>query len=327
MRCRSLKWTLYALVLFSFSPERLRGFFLASPVSRYQRPGLQRPYLLQVKSPGSPEGKPSWNEGDFFKWLKGVGKSTTLDFVSDIPLVRFLCLKGNVTQTEYPKDPKKKEGFHLVLNGKPKGDPKPDPRLRNPLFGWTVFFFSSTTRLFENIFGKIGGSTSKNPNNEWVPIFPKERLDPGEIVPITIEGMDLLVVASKDGRNLYCISNSCPHLGTPLETGLLTMLPIGINQTKQCRNSINKRSSLSENTGTPARVENLRDDCIICPLHRTAFSLKTGEVRGEWCPYPPLIGAAIGHLREPTPVATFEVRIRRKQIEVRLQDPNLESKS
>jgi outer membrane biosynthesis protein TonB len=55
---------------------------------------------------------------------------------------------------------------------------------------------------------------------EWVPVFPKTRLAPGEIVPATVAGIDLLVIASKDGRKLYCITNSCPHLGTFLKRKL-----------------------------------------------------------------------------------------------------------
>jgi hypothetical protein len=55
---------------------------------------------------------------------------------------------------------------------------------------------------------------------EWVPVFPKTRLSPGEIVPATVAGIDLLVIASKDGRKLYCITNSCPHLGTFLKRKL-----------------------------------------------------------------------------------------------------------
>lgn len=26
------------------------------------------------------------------------------------------------------------------------------------------------------------------------------------------------------------------------------------------------------------------DKCVVCPAHGTAFDLKTGEVKGEWCP-------------------------------------------
>jgi hypothetical protein len=26
------------------------------------------------------------------------------------------------------------------------------------------------------------------------------------------------------------------------------------------------------------------DKCVVCPAHGTAFDLKTGDVKGEWCP-------------------------------------------
>ncbi len=28
----------------------------------------------------------------------------------------------------------------------------------------------------------------------------------------------------------------------------------------------------------------VKDKCVVCPAHGTFFDLKTGEVKGEWCP-------------------------------------------
>ena len=60
------------------------------------------------------------------------------------------------------------------------------------------------------------------------------------------------------------------------------------------------------------------EDCIVCPLHRTAFALKSGEVRGEWCPYPPVLGKVMGTVRQPTAAAVFDIRTKGKNVEVRL---------
>jgi nitrite reductase/ring-hydroxylating ferredoxin subunit len=171
---------------------------------------------------------------------------------------------------------------------------------------------------------------SKKSNKEtWYSVFPKTRIMPGEMKPVTVAGIDLLVIASIDGKSLYCIANSCPHLGTPLETGKLTRLP---NEKKSPVLFDNAAMPTSINVGSvptegiplsETDIPNLLsqdgcEDCIVCPLHHTAFALKSGEVRGEWCPYPPVIGAIMGTVKAPTAAAVFEVRTRGKNIEVRL---------
>jgi nitrite reductase/ring-hydroxylating ferredoxin subunit len=159
-------------------------------------------------------------------------------------------------------------------------------------------------------------------DEEWMAVFPKTRIDPGEVVPVTIAGIDLLVIASADGRRLYCIPNSCPHLGTPLETGQIIRLPAANN--KSPASTI--MSSDSPTSWTELEVSSILqqdgcEDCIVCPLHRTAFALQSGEVRGEWCPYPPILGKVMGAYKKPTPMAVFDVRYRGKNVEVRLNSP------
>jgi nitrite reductase/ring-hydroxylating ferredoxin subunit len=63
------------------------------------------------------------------------------------------------------------------------------------------------------------------------------------------------------------------------------------------------------------------EDCIVCPLHKTAFALSSGEVRGEWCPYPPILGKLVGTIKAPTNAATFDIRTRGKMVEVRINTP------
>jgi nitrite reductase/ring-hydroxylating ferredoxin subunit len=172
--------------------------------------------------------------------------------------------------------------------------------------------FSSVQRFFGGTFF----DNNKNGNQEqWVPVFPKTRLSPGEIVPATIGGIDLLVIASKDGRKLYCIANSCSHLGTPLETGKIVRLPVEGPVDKV---DSSRRPTLTETEVSAILQQDGLEDCIVCPLHRTAFALKSGEVRGEWCPYPPLVGKLVGTVKQPTGVATFDIRTKGKQIEVRI---------
>ena len=76
---------------------------------------------------------------------------------------------------------------------------------------------------------------------------------------------------------------------------------------------------------------------IVCPLHKSAFSLASGiyslykvflfklfnyfnlpgEVVGDWCPFPPILGPLIlGNLAPPEKVSTFPVRSKGASVEV-----------
>lgn len=50
------------------------------------------------------------------------------------------------------------------------------------------------------------------------------------------------------------------------------------------------------------------DGIITCAQHKSSFDLTTGELAGEWCPFPPLIGPVLGKLQGPRPLTVFPVR-------------------
>ena len=168
---------------------------------------------------------------------------------------------------------------------------------------------------------------------EWIVVAPKTRISPGEIVAVTAAGIDLLLVASKDGSAVHCVANSCPHLGTPLEVGSLERLPIESKNTpppsQQQQGSSPKvqpkekkeASFFKENDIARMLKQDGCEDCIVCPLHKTAFALESGEVRGEWCPYPPVIGKLTGAVKKQTSLPVFDVRTKGKNIEIRLNTP------
>ncbi|CEM05161.1 unnamed protein product [Vitrella brassicaformis CCMP3155] len=114
---------------------------------------------------------------------------------------------------------------------------------------------------------------------EWKAVLNDDEIAAGDLVPVQVNGLNLLLVADADG-SIYCVANVCPHIGTPLEQG------------------------------------EVKDGKVVCPLHRTAFSLESGEVVGDWCPFPPLVGPLTGKLRPPQNLATFPVRQRGRTIEV-----------
>lgn len=115
--------------------------------------------------------------------------------------------------------------------------------------------------------------------DEWVPLLKATDIAPGDIIPVESKGLQLLLVADYDG-SVYCVANICPHLGTPLDQG------------------------------------SLGDGTIVCPLHKSAFSLETGELVGDWCPFPPVLGPLVlGKLQPPRDLAVFQVRSRGSDIE------------
>ena len=165
---------------------------------------------------------------------------------------------------------------------------------------------------------------------QWIPVCPKTRISPGEIVPVEAAGLELILVASKDGNNIYCMVNSCPHLGTPLEIGILERRPIESreNNDKADAGSTSADSTPIQESDVAAMLASDGcEDCIVCPLHRTAFSLSSGEVRGEWCPYPPVLGKMMSTVKQASAAAVFDVRTRGKNIEVRINTPLKDTKA
>ena len=164
----------------------------------------------------------------------------------------------------------------------------------------------------------------KKRDEEWIPVARKWAIAPGEIKPIEAAGLDLLLVASKDGAKLHCVANACPHLGTPLELAMLERRPIesSSDPTKQeGGGGIVVPDILEETLIANLLAQDGCEDCIVCPLHHTAFALESGEVRGEWCPYPPVIGKMMGTVKTKEKLPVFDTRVKGKDIQVRLNTP------
>lgn len=191
-------------------------------------------------------------------------------------------------------------------------------------------FVGSAQKAVSGVVEQI--TKNKGNKEEWIVVAPKTRISPGEIVAVTAAGIDLLLIASRDGSALHCVANSCPHLGTPLEVGSLERLPIESTTTdigdKDSNDDDNSELKIMKDMTFFRETDISRmlkqdgcEDCIVCPLHKTAFALESGEVRGEWCPYPPVIGKLTGALKKQSNLPVFDVRTRGKNIEVRLNTP------
>ena len=147
-------------------------------------------------------------------------------------------------------------------------------------------------------------------NDEWITVCPKSRISPGEVFPVVAGGVDLLVIGSKDGTKIHCIANNCPHLGTPLESGMI--------ERRKRESSDAPSYSMSTEDDTKPMINDGFEDCIVCPLHQTAFSLDTGEVNGEWCPYPPVLGKVMGTVKQKNRLPTFNMRTKGKNIQIKI---------
>ncbi len=140
-----------------------------------------------------------------------------------------------------------------------------------------------------------------NRRSEWVVACPKTRVGPGQIIPCVVNGLDIIVFASRDGKRLDAFANSCPHLGSPFDLATVERKP-----------ATQQGQRIDDGVGDGCV------DCIVCPVHRTAFEIQSGDVRGEWCPYPPVLGKVMGFTKPKNKLVKFAVRLKGKNVEVRI---------
>lgn len=104
----------------------------------------------------------------------------------------------------------------------------------------------------------------------WTKVLPANSLNPGarEVVKV---GEQNILLLNHEGQ-LYAVNNVCPHLKLPLKKGKIA------------------------------------DGAIVCPWHRSAFDLCTGNVK-SWTPWPPVVGKAMGMISQEKTLSVFPVRV------------------
>lgn len=105
----------------------------------------------------------------------------------------------------------------------------------------------------------------------WVQLLPTNDITPGTLKGVYAASQSILVSCDFDGQ-VYASANICPHLGTPLTDG------------------------------------SVGDGVLTCTQHKSSWDLSTGELAGDWCPFPPLVGPLLGKLQGPRPLAVYPVR-------------------
>jgi nitrite reductase/ring-hydroxylating ferredoxin subunit len=118
----------------------------------------------------------------------------------------------------------------------------------------------------------------------WVKaLSQKELSEEGAMRMVRVGGKDILFVFH-DGE-IYAVDNACPHLRLPLQLGWVT-----------------------------------EDHALHCPWHRSAFDLRSGDVK-EWSPWPPGLGRVLGKLSREKTLPVFPTRVEDGNIWVGLEEP------
>ena len=108
---------------------------------------------------------------------------------------------------------------------------------------------------------------------EWVAVLKSNDIAAGDLVPVEVDGLAILIAADLDGK-IFGIANSCPHLGTPLENGRYANWKHALGNAHEI---IHKHNNLINIFIYNIYIHRLGEgSTIVCPLHKSAFSLETG---------------------------------------------------
>lgn len=114
----------------------------------------------------------------------------------------------------------------------------------------------------------------------WVKVLSQDELPPNERKVVKVEQRNILLV--RHNSQIYALENSCPHLKLPLKKGKIT-----------------------------------DDGAIVCPFHRSAFDLATGNPT-EWITFPPGVNKVLGLISKEKTLPVFPTRVEEGSIWVEL---------
>ena len=99
-------------------------------------------------------------------------------------------------------------------------------------------------------------------------VFPVDEV-PEDTRKVVEVGEYKVLVIHTDGK-FFAVDNQCPHMKFPLKNGKLT-----------------------------------EDHALVCPFHRSAFDLESGDVK-EWSPWPPVMSKMLGAIAREKALPVFE---------------------
>jgi nitrite reductase/ring-hydroxylating ferredoxin subunit len=104
----------------------------------------------------------------------------------------------------------------------------------------------------------------------WVKVLSQNELPADSRKVVKVEQKAILLLNHEN--KIYAVENSCPHLKLPMAKG------------------------------------KIQDGAIVCPFHRSAFDLCSGDVT-NWTPFPPGIGKVMGMMSKEKGLSVFPTRI------------------
>jgi nitrite reductase/ring-hydroxylating ferredoxin subunit len=115
----------------------------------------------------------------------------------------------------------------------------------------------------------------------WIKVLSQDELPPNERKVVKVEQRAILLL--HHNNQIYAVENSCPHMKLPMKNGKIT-----------------------------------DDGAIVCPFHRSAFDLTTGNVK-EWSTFPPGIGKLMGMISKEKALSVFPTRLEEGSIWVSVE--------
>lgn len=110
----------------------------------------------------------------------------------------------------------------------------------------------------------------------WIDAIEENRLPEGGREVVEVDGIPVLLIRHRG--EVFAVAARCPHMGAPLKSGRIT-----------------------------------EDGYLVCPWHRSAFSLRTGDV-AQWTPWPPGVGKVLGALRREHALPVYPVQVDKGRI-------------
>ena len=114
----------------------------------------------------------------------------------------------------------------------------------------------------------------------WTTALAADDLAPGTRQVVKLAEKSLLLL--NESGKIHAVDSTCPHLKLSLKKGKVT--PEGL---------------------------------LVCPWHRSEFSLETGSVN-NWCPFPPVVGSMLGKISSEKTLSVYPTKVENGQISVDL---------
>ena len=117
---------------------------------------------------------------------------------------------------------------------------------------------------------------------DWIDAIRKTDIEKGDMIGIVLAGQSILCVRTANDK-YFALSNRSAYLGIPLEYGQID------------------------------------GEDIICPQSKTRFDLNTGNIVGEWVPFPPILNNVLRLvIGDPEPISTYPVRVKGNSVQIQV---------